>query len=164
MSKYNTAKIIKNSIYLILIIILIGYAIFNSRIFIAGPKIIIESPENGISISESPLVDIVGRAENIAFIELNGRQINVDESANFDEAVLLYPGYNIITITARDKFEREIEEKLEIVYQNNDLLIDNNENSETASSTLKILENGTSTATTTLEIATSTPTTSLEEI
>jgi hypothetical protein len=159
MSKYNTAKIIKNSIYLILIIILISYAIFNSRIFIAGPKIIIENPENGSLLNESPLINITGKAENIAFIELNGRQINVDESSNFDEAVLLYPGYNIITINARDKFEREIEEKLEIVYQKDDLL-----NQKTASSSLDAPENSTSTATTTLEIETSSPTTSLEEI
>lgn len=155
MSKYNTAKIIKNSVYVLLLLFLIGYAIFNSRIFIAGPKLVIENPENGSTVEENPLIKVEGKAYNIAFIELNGKQINVNESSEFSEPVLLYPGYNIIEISARDKFEREVEKKIKIVYKNDDLL-----NQREILDIEKSLENGTSS----IETSTSTPTTSLEEI
>lgn len=155
MSKHNNAKIIKNSFYVVLLIGLIGYAIFNSRILIAGPQVNVLSPENGAMITESPLVRITGTAKNISFIELNGKRINVNEESKFSEPTLLYPGYNIVTIIATDKFNRIVEKKIELVYRNNteklfeELLIDVNN-----------LENSTST----LETSTSSPTTSLEEI
>ena len=95
---------------------MISYAIYNSRILIAGPQINISEPQNGTTITESPLIRVKGTAQNIAFIDINDRMINVDENALFDEPILLYPGYNIIKISAKDKFDREIEEFLEIIY------------------------------------------------
>jgi len=152
MSKYNTTKIIKNSAYVTFLVSLVGYAIFNSRIFIAGPQIDILKPENGSTISESPLIRISGSARNISFLELNGKRINVNEDRKFDEPTLLYPGYNIITMLATDKFDRIVEKKIELVYIEDDL------NKETGTEEENILEIGTSTA----ETSTSSPSSYLE--
>lgn len=156
MSKYNTAKIIKNSIYLVFILFIISYGLYNSRIFIQGPQIDVFDPVSGETIEESPLIRIKGEARNVAFIELNNRQIDVNEDSKFDEPVLLYPGYNIITIFARDKFDRSVERKVELVYKGDDLYDDTSEDLKDAEETL---ENATSS----LETSTSSPTTSLEE-
>ena len=168
MSKYNTAKIIKNAIYLFFVVAIVGYALYNSRIFIAGPQIEIFAPQSGVTIEESPLVLIEGEARNIAFIELNNRKINTNEENRFSEPVLLYPGYNIITILARDKFDRRIEKQIELVYEGKnpeeflDELLDENdqiENEGVEEGGENILEN----ATTSLETSASSPSTSLDE-
>jgi hypothetical protein len=150
MSRYNTAKIIKNSIYALFTIIIIGYALYNSRIFIAGPQIDILRPQNGETITESPLIRVQGEARNIAFMELNNKQIDTNEESKFNEPVLLYPGYNVITIFAKDKFGRIVEKQIELVYKGED-------------SNNNIIENILETATTSLETSTSYPVDSLEE-
>jgi hypothetical protein len=150
MSRYNTAKIIKNSIYALFTIIIIGYALYNSRIFIAGPQIDILRPQNGETITESPLIRVQGEARNIAFMELNNKQIDTNEESKFNEPVLLYPGYNVITIFAKDKFGRTVEKQIELVYKGED-------------SNNNIIENILETATTSLETSTSSPVDSLEE-
>ena len=155
----NNTNIIKKSIYIILFIALIGYSLYNSRILIKGPEIIITEPSNGSVIEDSPLIRVKGSATNIAFIELNGKQINVNEDSVFDEPTLLYPGYNVITISAVDKFERNITEKIELVYKAEDLLEQKNELIKSLESEITL-----ETATTSLELSTSSPTTSLEEI
>jgi hypothetical protein len=101
--------------------IIFVYAFLNSRIFIAGPQIIIESPENGLVFSD-PLIEIVGKAINTSFIKLNNNQIYVDENGIFKEKLLLPPGISIISLTASDRFNRTTEKTLWYTYR------DNNEN------------------------------------
>ena len=43
--------------------------------------------------------------------------IYTDENGNFSETLLLQDGYNIIQFTAKDKFNREVMETLELVYR-----------------------------------------------
>lgn len=97
-------------------ILIIGYFIFNFRIFIAGPEILITSPQNG-EVTDKELIEISGKAENVNFISINDRSIFLDENGNFKEVLLLSSGYNIIVIKARDKFERVISKNLEIIYK-----------------------------------------------
>lgn len=97
-------------------IIIIGYSIFNFRIFIAGPSITITSIENGLAVSDS-LLNIQGVAKNTSFIDFNNRPILIDSNGNFEESVILYPGYNSLLFHAKDQFGREINEKLELVFQ-----------------------------------------------
>jgi len=135
-------------------ILIVGYFIFNFRIFIAGPEIIITSPQNG-EVSDKELVEVSGKAENVNFISINDRSIFLDGDGNFKEFLLLSAGYNIIIIKAQDKFKRNISKNLEIVYKGDSVShtdvinIESNLATSTNSgtSTLKIL-NATSTATT----------------
>jgi hypothetical protein len=110
---------IKFTTFLIALVIIVGYGVFNSRIFIKGPQLTITSPSSGDTFTDSPLVYITGNANNIAFIDINGRNINTDEDGYFKEAVLLYPGYNVTIISAKDKFERKTERRLELIYKDN---------------------------------------------
>lgn len=89
-------------------LIIIGYAIFNSRLLFAGPQIIVKSPENG-SVFEDPLIELIGIAKNTSFITLNGNSIYVDEKGNFNEKLLLSPGVSIIKLDATDRFDRKTE-------------------------------------------------------
>ena len=93
-----------------------GYGLFETRDLIAGPVIVIEKPENGAVFSDS-LIEINGTARNITSISFNGRQIFVDEEGRFSETLLLSYGYNIMTLSAEDKFGRTVSKTLEAVYK-----------------------------------------------
>jgi|SRR5581483_11239208 len=97
--------------------IIVGYGAFRAKDLVAGPQISILSPANGSSVTNSAVV-IKGTASNISFLTLNGNKIFTDESGSYSEKVLLSPGYNVITIEARDRFGRTKEKTLQLTYNN----------------------------------------------
>ena len=101
---------------LALVSIIVLYTYSKSADFLEGPIIIIHIPENGITVNRS-LIEIRGTAEHISHISLNGKKIFVNEEGLFSEQLLLSPGYNIITLEARDRFDREVKKSLELVYK-----------------------------------------------
>ena len=111
-------RVIKIIALVIVLIIIIGYGIFASHDFLLGPEIIIVKPENGSTFYESK-VEIVGIAKRIKSIEINGKPITIDEEGNWNEFNILSPGYNIFSIKAQDKFNREKEYRLELIYKVN---------------------------------------------
>ena len=90
------------------------YALSKTNGIVSGPILEITSPINGESVDNS-IILVRGRADRISTLFLNGRKIYTDESGNFSENVLLSYGYNNITISANDKFGREIIKVLELV-------------------------------------------------
>ena len=110
----HSRRFIKILLFGAMALVIIGYAYLKTKDYIAGPQIIITSPLNGSSVS-NPLIEIVGVAKNISFISLNDRPIFIDEKGNFKEKLLLYPGYNIMSVKAEDRYKRNVEKNLEII-------------------------------------------------
>ena len=110
----------KINVKLILVILvaafLAGYFLYQARGYLLGPKIIVDSPQPAEVIHDSYL-EIKGQALNIASLSLNGRQIFTDEHGFFSEGLLLAKGYNIIELTAFDKFGRIKKERREVVLE-----------------------------------------------
>lgn len=100
----------------IVMVSILAYALFQARTLIHGPTLTVTSPKNGATMSQS-FVEIAGTAGNISEIELNGRDITVDENGAFREPLLLGKGYTILTLKARDRFGREVQSTLELIYQ-----------------------------------------------
>jgi hypothetical protein len=115
-NREGTKKILKIIGIAIIVIIVLGYGLFTSHSFISGPKITIYEPINGSTISTSS-VEIKGTAQRIQDVTLNGRAIFIDDKGNFNETILLAPGYNVSLFFAKDKFNRTTEYKLELVYK-----------------------------------------------
>lgn len=116
MSK-NIPVIVKFSFFSAIFLVIVGYVLYNSRVLIAGPKILLDSPANWATVGDK-MLKIVGKTENTTYISINDRAINVDESGRFEESLLLSPGYNIILIEANDKFDRKVTERLDLFYKN----------------------------------------------
>lgn len=110
------SSILKISSILGAILIVGGYAYLTSENFIAGPSVDINQLSNGMTVTD-PLLTIKGVASQISFINMNDRKIFTDQDGLFKEEVLLYPGYNVITIAAQDRFNRKVEKTLEVVYK-----------------------------------------------
>jgi len=106
---------IKSFAFILLIVGILGYTYFQMQNIIIGPVITVSDPTNGASLASSR-VEVIGTTRNISSINLNDRQIFIDEKGDFKEKLLLSPGYNIITLRAEDKFGRETKNVLELVY------------------------------------------------
>jgi hypothetical protein len=100
----------------LLAVIIFGYGLYRSWDLISGPTIKLDSPTNGATVKNEFTV-IRGRATRIANLSLNGRKIFTDEQGHFRESLLLFPGYNIISLEAWDKFGRYANQKIIIINQ-----------------------------------------------
>ena len=99
----------------LIIFVILGYSLFQARNLIQGPLVTITSPLNGAVVTV-PLVEIRGIAKNISRIELNNRDIVIDENGHFAEQLLLAPGYTIMSVLAHDRFGRTTRKTLELFY------------------------------------------------
>lgn len=108
-------KIFLISIFFFLIL---GYAFYQSRNLLVGPVIEVSEPQNGQTVNHQ-LINVTGATKNIKKITIDDRQIDIDESGVFSERLLLSEGYNIIKISAWDKFGKKTEKIIEIIYKQN---------------------------------------------
>ncbi|PIQ69486.1 MAG: hypothetical protein COY22_02785 [Candidatus Tagabacteria bacterium CG_4_10_14_0_2_um_filter_40_13] len=104
-------------ILIIPVVLFLGiYFLYQVRWYLLGPEIVIDSPRPG-EITNDSYLSVKGRAFNISSLSMNGRQIFTDERGVFSEGLLLARGYNIIEITANDKFGRISKEKREVILE-----------------------------------------------
>ena len=99
----NAKKILQGGALVVFFILIIIYALFRSQDLIFGVKIRDVNITDGMEVHES-VMNVTGNAKNAIFLSLNGREITIDEKGNFNETTALLSGYNIINITAKDKF------------------------------------------------------------
>jgi len=71
--------------------------------------------QSGTRMAES-VMQITGNAKNTVNLTLNGREISINEAGDFNETIVLLTGYNIINITARDKFGYMDEKNYKLIY------------------------------------------------
>jgi hypothetical protein len=114
MNERSGKTIIKTITLLLAIICVAGYALYQAQNLIKGPQLSLQSPFNGTTVQE-PAVAIKGMAKNISYISLNDRQIYVDKDGQFNEELLLAPGYNVWKLEAKDKFGRVVSKKIELI-------------------------------------------------
>lgn len=110
----NAVSIVRISAISFLALIIVVYSLFQAHKLISGPIIDVYTPQNGAVYSQT-LIEIDGRARNIAYINLNDRKIFTDKNGFFKEKILLSPGYNIIKLDARDKFGAVTEKRLQLI-------------------------------------------------
>jgi hypothetical protein len=106
--------IIRNTLIVIIICAIGGYAGFQSKKIISGPQITIQSPST--TSANDSAVDVSGVVKNVSVVTLNDRLIPIDETGQFKEKILLYPGYNVIKLKATDKFGACVTKELQLVY------------------------------------------------
>lgn len=94
---------------------IILYSLFQARFMILGPRVSIHYPRDGERI-DSAVLTMEGHADNIAYISLNDRPIFIDEKGDFKEKLIAEAGLSILTVRARDRFGRETEKSVRVVY------------------------------------------------
>lgn len=113
----RTPKLILGLCLAVVIFLSLGlYAYLQSREFLQGPVLNIQTPENG-ALATTSFSALQGTARNVSFLTLNGSQIFTDEQGRFREPLLLSEGYTIMLLEARDRFGHTATKKLELVYK-----------------------------------------------
>ncbi len=99
---------------ILLTVAIVGYSLYATWNYLGGPELVIEFPRDGYSTT-SPTTPIYGLTKHANFLSLNDRAIYVDEEGEFRETLLLSPGYNIIKLYTKDRYNRDI---TKIIYIN----------------------------------------------
>ncbi len=115
-------KIIKRVLAGLGIAIIVGYSVFALDGFIRGPRIEIATPESvhggGIRYfsyaTTEAAVLVSGRVIHANMLFINGAEIPRNLEGNFSESLLLAPGYNILSVEAKDRYGRATEKTIEI--------------------------------------------------
>jgi hypothetical protein len=100
----------------IILLCIFGYTAYEIQQVAFGPQITVAYPKNGSLLSNS-LLEITGTTKSINDISMDDRKIFIDEKGNFKEKILLSYGYNAITIKVSDKFGKNTEKIIEVVYK-----------------------------------------------
>lgn len=114
--RQSFVQTLKKLLILILVGLFLAYIYHQSRAVIEGPSIVIEAPEDMMTL-DSSLVLVRGHVSRSNAVYLNGRQIFTDTNGGFAEELLLLYGYNIIEVKATDQQGREVTEVLTLVYK-----------------------------------------------
>jgi len=112
---HDAKKILKIASLSVFFVFIIFYALLRSKDLILGVKIKDVNIENGTTL-ENSVLPISGNAKNAIYLSINGREISVDQLGNFNETIVLLPGYNVVKIKARDKFEHIDEKDYQLIY------------------------------------------------
>ena len=95
-----------------------AYSLFEAQNLLEGPQLNITNPAQTHFSTKENIFDIRGNAKNILSLTVNNRPILITPQGDFYDKLLLLPGYNRISITAKDKFGRESTKIIEAVLIN----------------------------------------------
>ena len=106
----DTAKII-----VLLVIILLGYILFQYRFAIISPPLEISTPSDG-AIVLSRTITVSGKTDPNATVFVNNDNVSLDSDGNFKKSINVFPGKTIIRVKAINYFgkERILERRVEI--------------------------------------------------
>lgn len=90
---------------IVIILVVLGYGLFEARRILEGPQITIIYPQNGSATSTNTLV-ISGEAQNVAFLTINDAPAYADEEGYFTQVLSPPLGYTVVTVAATDRFGR----------------------------------------------------------
>ena len=116
MAPYHTSPYLKFGGVLVALLLGAGYFAFQARGVLAGPALVVATPINGGTVAEE-MVTIAGTAPAATLLTLHSRPLFAVREGGSAGAMLLAKGYDVITVSARDRFGRETEETLELIYK-----------------------------------------------
>ena len=114
--KMDAKKILQTAGLAVFFLLIIIYAFFRSHYLIFGVKIKNVNVIDGAKVTNS-IIEVTGNAKNAINLTLNGREITINENGDFQETIALLMGYNIINITAKDKFGYIDEKNYKLMYK-----------------------------------------------
>lgn len=110
----NIKKIIKIGGMAVFLLLLVAYALFVSHDLLFGVKIKNVNIKDGATVTDS-IIKVTGVAKNAIKLTLDGREISIDQQGNFSETIALTPGYNVVSLWAKDKFGYVDEKNYQII-------------------------------------------------
>jgi hypothetical protein len=114
----NPKKSITVASILIVVILLVGYTLFQAKNLIRGPVLLISEPRDGETVPYE-VVAVKGTTENVSALTLNDSPIYIDKEGNFSEKIVASVGYSIVKLSAKDRFGTTITKYLHLILKGN---------------------------------------------
>jgi hypothetical protein len=102
--KKSFKSLVRTGLIILLFLFIIIYARSRTSFLSQGVSLSVENLEDGQKFS-SRVLNLEGTAKRAVMLTINNREVLIDENGDFKDTLILYPGLNILTIEARDKFE-----------------------------------------------------------
>lgn len=99
-----------------LFVFIIFYAILETRSLARGVQIKISGLENG-QVFTNENISLTGTAIHADYLSLNDRELAIDIDNNFKSDLVLSPGYNIVTLEAKDRYDKKTKSVYEVFYR-----------------------------------------------
>jgi hypothetical protein len=131
MNKMKQEQGFANSTYVYTGLLIVALFFVGSRFYpmMTKVKINTSSIKDGETVNNS-IVKIFGNAKRATNLYINGKSTSVTKSGEFEDAIALPNGYNIVTITAVNKFGKASSETMRVSVENGEVgtvtKIDNN--------------------------------------
>jgi len=107
------------TIFIIFLLLILGYAGYTARYLIMGPQLMLGVDGDVITVT-SQIIEITGTTKNTTDLTMNNAVLLLDESGNFTERMLLSAGTNTFIFDAEDRFGRRSQETLQVIYMPKD--------------------------------------------
>lgn len=111
-----TPKLITLAAGIGLVVIAMGYLVFQVSAINRTPSIKIFEPSSG-SIVKGSVVNVAGQADTGSTVSINGQSVFVDEQGKFSTALSVAVGQKELLISAQNKFGKQSEQKLLVVVE-----------------------------------------------
>ncbi|MES2986000.1 MAG: hypothetical protein V4686_02650 [Patescibacteria group bacterium] len=100
------------------ILSLVALTGFELRKVIRGPQVDLSCTTTHCEhiVTDSSLYPLTGTTSNISEIHIGNRKIYTDTDGKFNEYITLYPGSNNLTISAKDRFGKEVKKDISVYY------------------------------------------------
>ena len=102
--KKSFKSLVSTGLIVLLFLFIVLYARSRTSFLSQGVSLSVENLEDGQSFS-SRVLNLKGTAKRAVMLTINNREVLIDENGDFEDTIILYPGLNILTIEAQDKFE-----------------------------------------------------------
>ncbi len=103
MQSHSQKSVSKKLWYGVPFIALLGFVALKMYPVIHGPSISIDTLKNGTVLND-PLIALNGTAAHAQDLIINGAPVPTSPDGSFNDRVLLSPGYNLITLSATDRY------------------------------------------------------------
>ncbi len=114
----TTKKAFRYGTVSILIAIILGYGIWQSRDILFGIKASVYGVNDGLSVSD-PILHFGGNAYHANSVVVDGKTVPLTDAGAWEDTLALLPGYNTIQIVVTDRFRRTVTKEYRIYYKNN---------------------------------------------
>lgn len=91
------------------LLIILGYSAYAALPLIQGPSL------TATATMDTATVLVSGMTRRVAFLEVNGAPVPLQENGSFLAKRAYPPGYTAITVTARDRFGKGVTKKLSLL-------------------------------------------------
>ncbi len=111
---YLTPKVVISALVFLGIVVFLGYIFYAVRNFTSPPNLEIKSP-SADSIIRQDRVEVIGKTDEGASLQINNQTVFLDDRGNFKETVKLQAGLNNIELRAENRVKKETVKVIKIL-------------------------------------------------